>query len=159
MIPVKIILIISFTALAACGSRSDAEYVRATDIDFECSVYQSINCDASAAGKTVYMGLSTDTNFDCEAELYNLDSRLFAASFDYSGATIAQDAGTYIWGVVTQWVNAAGGKTLQFEDTDYKLCAFIDDNSNGRLDLFEVIAEQSFNPSQEFYPVTSWVEL
>ena len=156
----RLLLALSFIGLAACsGGGSSADYVRAPDIDFECDSIQSSHCDSNAVGKTVYMGLTTDLNFDCESEVYNLDPLLFVATFDYSGAATVQNGGTYVWGVVTQWVNRSGGKTLQFEDTDYKICAFLDDNDNGRLDGFESLAEQSFNPSASFYPVSSWIQL
>ena len=105
------------------------------------------------------MGLTTDLNFDCESEIYNLSPLLFTGTFDYSGGATVQDGGTYVWGVVTQWVNSAGAKVLSFEDTDYKICAFLDDNSNGTLDGVESLAEQSFNPSVSFFPVSSWVQL
>ena len=156
----RLLLFFSLSLLTACsGGSTDGSYVRAPDIDFECDSIQSSHCDSGAAGKTVYMGLSTDVDFDCEAEIYNLNPQLFVATFDYSGAATVRDGGTYVWGVVTQWVNSAGGKVIEIQDTDYKICAFLDDNSNGRLDGVESLAEQSFNPSVSFFPVSSWVQL
>ena len=152
----KLGLVILCLWLGACSKSSrTGEYVRAPDIDFECSFIQSPLCDYQAAGKVVFMGLTQDLNFQCENQLVELAADQVPLRFDYHGYAVVEDRGTHIFGVVTQWANAFGAKILNFLEGDYRVCAFLDDNGNGQLDYNEVVLEDFINPEEAFFPLSS----
>lgn len=149
-----ILLLIAAIAFTGCGSQ-EGDFTVAPDIYFECNEINAL-CNASTAGKVVYMGLTRNLEIDCANELLDLEPSLFQSKFEYWGSTTAEFDGSYIFGAVTQWANSSGGKVHNFYDTDYKICAFIDEDDNDRLGINEMLAEQLFNVMISFEPVTSW---
>ena len=151
----RLLIGLGLFSLAACGGGQAKQEVLVHDVYFECDEINT-QCNSGTAGKTVYVGLTTDLNFDCASELLNLSPLLFQAQFDYSGQGTLQYDGSYVYGTVSQWANSSGAKALTFLDVDYKLCAFLDDDESGSLGINELMAEQTFHPYSDIYPITGW---
>lgn len=150
--------LIFFQALGTLGCRSGGESSNSPSpyVDFECNAADSPSCTEAADSSIVYIGLTAEANFDCETELLNLSPQLFIPSFTYSGFTYARFNGSFLAGVVTEWLNSSGGQAQTMPNTDYKACAFLDLNNNGTLDYYEPIATDTINPSEDFYPLSQW---
>lgn len=153
-------LTILFSALiAGCKSGGSPVSSPSPYVDFECNAAQSPYCTQAASNALVYMGLSSESGFDCESELLNLPPRLFIPTFTYSGYTYAAFNGSFLHGVVTEWVNSSSGPAMTMPDGNYTLCAFLDLNNNGQLDSYEPLATETINPAKDFYPVSQWFHL
>lgn len=143
--------------LTGCGgsSNEETENFPAPSIDFECDPYQAISCTQTAHQSSVFIGLSHNSNADCEQSLSNFGLPLHQ-QFDYSGWTRTNWNGSYLTGAVNTWTNQLGSNAPFMAEGTYVICGFIDLNSNQRLDIAEPIVQEPFYVGKGFYPLSQW---
>jgi hypothetical protein len=156
----KILILLLATAvgatLTACDDGDPGSYSNAPELDFECSFADAIGCDATNDGKTVFIGLHEDTSLDCSAHLALLNRTQMIASFDYSSVTTANNVGGILTGVAVHWVNTQAMPIILLPLQTFRVCAFIDANSNEMIDVNEPIQESNVTIGSGFLPLSNW---
>lgn len=151
-----LLLAFFFWALASCvesaGTGTDFNYI--PDVRLECQLTQALGCNET--GKTVYVGWISDLSVDCETYLFQLSSTTFTSSFDASGTTTTAQSGIYMTAFVTQWVNSLGATTTDLQERTYRVCAFIDRNGNGQLDVNDSVGEGQATPGVTSATINDW---
>lgn len=142
--------------LVGCSSNKPDNVATAPQLDFECSIAQALGCDASNAGKTVFIGLDENTAIDCGYQLSFYNGVALTQAFNFSGHATAVDQAGILVGVVTHWVNSNQMPVFQIPKQNFKVCAFIDFNNNGQLDSLEPIQESFISVGNAFLPLSNW---
>lgn len=150
------LFILMSISLSGCSDSAIPVSSPSPFVDFECNAAQSNYCTSLGHNKKVYMGMTQDLSFDCEQELLLMDSELFVPSFDYSGSTLANFNGSFLDGIVTDWINSSSGRALTMPQADHMVCAFLDYNDNGQLDFNEPLATAVINPGEDFFALSQW---
>ncbi|MCB0384315.1 MAG: hypothetical protein KDD43_02905, partial [Bdellovibrionales bacterium] len=117
------------------GGGDSPIYAFIPDVEVECAVDAVPTCNSS--GKTIYVGLTSDTDVDCENYLLVLNSTNFAFSFDGSGVISSTFDGLALRGTVSSWTGSQGQIIGDLEKRTYRICAFVDSNNDGNLDVNE----------------------
>jgi len=152
------LLLLLFVAafLSACGEKKAAPHADAPWLDFECSFASANGCDSQGDEKIARIGLIEDLIIDCASHLAGLSNSQFAAAFDYSTQTQTNLSGGIITGIAARWVNSQQMPVINLPKKTYSLCAYIDINENGQVDLNEPFLEDQITIGEDFLPLTNW---
>ena len=124
------------------------------NLTINCSPTAATECDQS--GKTFYIGLTDQTDVNCENFLFGINNGEFTYAFLYSGTTVGVFTGTSVQGSIQQWVNTFNQPVTSIESKNYKVCGFMDVNNNGILNSGEPLGEGYFDPSETQHYITDW---
>lgn len=142
------------TSCLQTGGGDSPLYAVIQDLEVECAVDAVPTCNSS--GKTIYVGLTSDTDVNCESYMQVLNSNNFAFSFDASGTTSSNYDGIAVRGTVSSWVGEVGQSIGELEKRSYKVCAFMDVNANGQLDVNEPAGSGTLSPGGTSVDLTDW---
>ncbi|MCB0365588.1 MAG: hypothetical protein H6624_04145 [Bdellovibrionaceae bacterium] len=136
------------------GGSDSPIYSFIPDVEVECAVDAVPSCNSS--GKIIYVGLTSDTDVDCESYLVVLSSTNFAFSFDGSGSATSSYDGLAIRGTVSSWRGSQGQIIGELEKRTYRICAYIDSNGDGNLDVNEPVGSGLLSPGSSTVQLTDW---
>ena len=136
--PFKAILCLALClGLAGCGGKTDEPHSPAPLLDFECSAAIGSACTSDKAGSTLIVGMTERLDIDCAFRLSHFSGDGLLAQFDYGSLAVMEDRGTYLLGLTEHWFNFAQAPVISIPRRTMRVCAFVDLNSNGRLDVGE----------------------
>lgn len=146
-------LILIFT-LVGCGGgdEEDANYIPALEI--ECPSGSIAAC--GSGGATVYGAIHDDPSINCDTTLKGLDASSRRLTFVVTGQATSTTSGAYLTASITAWKNSSNGTASSLDSGSYRGCAFIDANSNDRLDSGEPVAGGDLSPGTARVRLTSW---
>ncbi|MCB9026299.1 MAG: hypothetical protein H6625_08285 [Bdellovibrionaceae bacterium] len=153
---IVLFFILISTIILACGQESNSDsQILIPPIAISCSQASSVDCVSTKAGKKFYVGLLANTQLVCEEELLKAQSSNFYMFFDYSGSGTAVFNGE-LEAEVLDWNDTENQEAFYLNKTNYKACAFLDVNDNGKLDPTEVIGELTFSYSNNQPTIIDW---
>lgn len=143
----------------SCGYEDTAgDRVPVPKVDLACAFDEVLTCNQSNEGKMLYVGLTSDLEFNCEEELdLVLFQNNFKNYFEFTGQTQVEFNGIFLTGLVTRWFSSREFQVFHLPNKIYKTCAFIDLNDNGLLDLTEPVGSGLIDPSLDFESVLNWI--
>ena len=146
------------TLLLSCGYEDEAgDRVAVPTIDLACAYDEVLACNSSQSGKRLYVGLTSDLNFNCSEELeLLLFQNHFKNYFEFTGQAQVQFNGIFLNAEVSRWYDHREFQVFHIPNQPYKACAYIDLNGNGLLDLSEPIGSGIIDPSAAFDSVLNW---
>lgn len=154
-----LLLTFSFFFVGCLGGTGDGSGpITIPVLDFQCfsGGLPAGKCDASAAGDAVYIGLISDTDLDCDSYL---DGRLlseFTALFEASANTTASYNTGFLTGSVSNWSDNNGFSVGSLPNVTYRVCGWIDSNSNNAIDSTDIIAQSSIFLDSNNLTIVSW---
>lgn len=150
------VFVITTPGCSGGSSSGNSQFQYLPDIDIECYLAQTSDCSSSNQGKSFFIGLTSNTNVNCESYLsQSLSQTMLRQSFDFSGTGTTYYS-TFLSGTVTSWVNSNNVTVLTMQSTTYKACAFIDIDGNGLFGNTEPVGELSLSPSNNNPQITDW---
>lgn len=114
------------------------------DVTVECAQGQADDCFSAASGRKVYVGFISNLNIICRTYLNGITAAAFATYFDAAGIGSVFKDGSFMVGQVQNWTDSQGVPLATVKRGNYRLCAFIDTNSDGQLDNGEPVGEGEF---------------
>ena len=145
---------IAVYALIGCSSDAPEGTDYIPDIPIECD--SGVVADCINPGKTAYVGLISSLVVSCEDFLNNLNDLQRRQSFAAYGSTNTTRSGGLLIGTVSTWENESGGRINAMESGSYQVCAFIDTNSNDRIDLNEPVGTGTVTLGQNSFILSTW---
>lgn len=150
--------VLTSLTLLSCGPKTDSQFSNAPSFSLECSQLTAAGCNQSNINKTMFIGIDVNTTTDCRTKLsqYTTNADRLAA-FDYSSSTLTKNLGaSTLIGVTSIWVNSYAMPVAQLPAQSYKVCAFIDLDSNETLDINEPIQDSIVDLAQTNFVLTNW---
>ncbi len=140
----------------ACSGGGDSGGNFIPTVQLQCATAAVAGC--SQNGKTAWVGLiQTLTAGDCDDTLATLDSSQRQLLFTVSGSVVSSQAGAYLTGRVSDWINSTGGQQDVLNPGTYEVCAFVDLNGNDVIDTNEPVGRgQISTGGSGTYILSTW---
>lgn len=134
-----IVFLAATMVLCACSNKGQTpSNVAIGTIMFQCYTGSAQLCESSSSGAMAYVGLTNDTQSTCASLIESAGSN-FSSAFLASGSASASwdSSNARLIGYVSDWVNANQQTISELPSGSYRICAYLDVNSNGLLDSGE----------------------
>jgi hypothetical protein len=145
-----------FLIMACSSSNPGTDSFNLPPVFISCNSVATLGCQVQNTGKDFYVGLSSNLNTDCELELYSLISKeQFPLAFDFHSNSKTTFSGE-MEGSILQWYDVQNQPTFYMQNKNYVGCAFIDINSNGKIDPTEPYSQLLLTPDNNFPTFVDW---
>ncbi len=146
------ILLATLVACSGDGEGSGGNFVPVVQI--QCTTAAIADCGLN--GKTAFVGLIETLTLDCDDTLAGLNATQRQQLFTVSGSVVTSQAGAYLTGRVSSWVNSTGGQQDVLNPGTYEVCAFVDSNGDGDIDTNEPVGRGQVSVGTSTYILTTW---
>lgn len=154
----SLVLVFIFSILSGCGGgggASDDGNLYIPDLEVLCDSGSVADCGGT--NLPVFVGLTSTLNGEsCDDYLHLTTAierrRLFQASATFSSSK----SGNVLTGMADEWVNSTGGSVEALPSGTYEICAFVDSNSDGGIDLNEPVASGTLTVGQFATDLENW---
>ena len=142
-------------ALVGCGdSATDSELVFIPDVQLECEGGQASGCLQEALN--VFTGIQKTSTMPCDALMSGMSASQRRMAFIATADSVSNRTGNYLTAIATNWRNSSGGRVDVLPSGTYSVCAFVDVNGNGQLDLNEPLGQGSVTLGVTGARITEW---
>lgn len=139
------------TLVLSCAPAGNTSETHFKSLDFVCAEDQVPLCK-NALGWKAFLGFSKNTVTNCAVQLKTSGIATLYQSFNYSSQTDVFNDGTdAVWGRFQSYFDSEGDPAPALKPGFYKVCGFVDANSNGFLDSGEPLLAEIWNPATDLY--------
>lgn len=125
-------------------------------ITFSCSTGQENDCSNTGDGANAYIGWLKDLDINCSSYLLSLALPPLHPHFYLLGNTTAIFENGLLTGTVEEWVDEYGLSVNSVPNSSYKLCGFIDIDSDQVYDASEPMTEETISLDSTPSELVQW---
>jgi|GEM_PF-5481483 len=141
--------------IVGCGGNEEKSSDFIPDIPIECTTGQAADCAGN--NLPIFVGIVESTaGADCDDFLTGMNANLRQTSFLAWGTATSSRSGIFLTANITDWKDTSGGTIDVLEPGPYKVCAFVDTNSNDVIDTNEPVGEGTITAGQTGFVLDDW---